>query len=177
MSDIVPRPDPTVLTTEALHREIAALREAVSGEALAARELVEEQFRGVQTQFDLIERANEKLGVADKTALAAALEAQKAAAAQAHASLVAAIEKMESGFTKQIDGVAAKIVSSVATIGGSLDDLRGRLDRGEGTVTGSDKTKSDSRSNVGMIVGIVMAAFGFLSLLITIAVFAMRFGS
>jgi len=46
-----PIPDPTVLTTEALRREVAGLKELVASDMFALRELLEEKISTVKTQL------------------------------------------------------------------------------------------------------------------------------
>src|SRR5580765_2317811 len=111
----VPVPDPTVLTTRQLQREIALSREMVELKADGVKELLEsriggieksigivvdrlrrvvdqvreeinrlqqlheEKFGSVQTMFVERDKRTEQLALADKTAIAAALQAQKEA--------------------------------------------------------------------------------------------------
>jgi chromosome segregation ATPase len=175
-----PDPDPTVLTTEALHREIATLqttieqqlqaaKDAVASDKTSARELVEEQFHAIQTQFELIEKAADKLAAADKTALAAALQAQKEAAAQTYANIVAVIEKSEAGFTKQIEGLIETIASSVKSLDEKITAVTSRLDRGDGKVSGTSEQRTDLRSNIAVMVGAIGLIIIVLQLIIALA--------
>lgn len=131
-TDLLPRPDPTTLTTEQLHREIAALAEVFN----AKMELQNEKFRGIDTQFAERDKRTEQLSLADKTAIAAALQAQKEAAGATYESITAAIAKSEVGFTKQIDGLGTLIASITAGFDSKISDLTARLDRGDGHGSG-----------------------------------------
>lgn len=73
--DFRPIPDPTLLTTEALTREINHLRE-----------LHEERFRSVQKQFDERDVREERSAKDSKDAIGAALAAQKEAVGKSEES-------------------------------------------------------------------------------------------
>ena len=93
-----PDPDPTILTTENLRREIANLKELLEtrlngndAARVAQHDLIkaeigilsnvtEQRFAGIETQFSERDKRTEQLSMADKTAIAAALQAQKEAA-------------------------------------------------------------------------------------------------
>src|ERR1019366_7915559 len=99
---IVPNPDPSTLTTDALHREVSSLTTLFNAHieaqeraidenkahgtevaqlradiALAKEETGRERFKSIETQFALRDTAADKLDIAGKTAIAAALQAQK----------------------------------------------------------------------------------------------------
>jgi hypothetical protein len=77
--DSRPVPDPTVLTTEALHREIRHLDELMATKLAAAEALTAERFRGMELLVQLVEnrRVEQKkdTSAAVDNALAAAKEA------------------------------------------------------------------------------------------------------
>ncbi len=218
---VVPIPDPTVLTTAQLYREISALREVFDTqlgtitrqisatevnrkEALLAasesiqrgldkaeksitvsidkvqndqrialtdaekrvnekfdakdkahdekinqlRMLNEEKFRSIETQFIERDKRTEQLSLADKTAIAAALQAQKEAAGATNESNKTAIAKSEVGFTKQIDQIGVQITAMVKSFDDKINDVKSRLDRGEGHSGGI-------RDGWGYVVGVI----------------------
>jgi hypothetical protein len=51
-----PVPDPTVLTTQALYREVSALQELIEQVVKGTREVIDQQFYKVEQQFELVER-------------------------------------------------------------------------------------------------------------------------
>lgn len=171
MAEIKPNPDPSTLTTDALHREIAALEELFDAKLKTLTDTDTEKFRGIETQFALRDTAAEKLAAADQKAIAAALQAQKEDAAARNESNAAAIAKSEAGFTKQIDGIGTLINTMTSSFDDKLTDLKSRLDRGDGRGLGQTDQRTDSRLNLGAGVTIIMAAFAFLSL--AIAAFAL----
>jgi len=90
----IPVPDPTQLTTDAVDRAKAELD--IRMEAL--RELIDQKFVGVATEFTMRD-----------IALAAAFKAAEAAVSQQNQSNQIAADKAQSAFTKQIDGLDEKI--------------------------------------------------------------------
>jgi RNA processing factor Prp31 len=90
----IPVPDPTQLTTDAVDRAKAELDIRIS----ALRELIDEKFKGVSTEFAMRD-----------IALSAAFKAAEAAVAQQNQSNTLAADKAASAFTKQIDGLDEKI--------------------------------------------------------------------
>ncbi len=198
-----PNPDPTILTTAALAREIANLKElfqtghndlrealqkqadanmSIVGTRLAgmdkAIELLQQQtnqapdfvrdqvgqlrdlhgerfssidtgleerdkrtaqsFDSINTQFQERDKRTEQLSLADKTAIAAALQAQKEAAGATNESNSVALAKMETNFTKLIEQGSTLVQSVSKNLDDKISDLKGRLDRGEGKVSVSD---------------------------------------
>jgi hypothetical protein len=115
---IIPNPDPSSLTTANLRHELLTLREFLLSNMQRIEEVHTERFKSIDTRFG-----------EGKTALDAALRAQKDTA-----------EKSEASFTKQMDGIQDSIKKSAEATGDRITDLRGRLDRGEGTHAGSAST-------------------------------------
>jgi hypothetical protein len=152
-----PIPDPTTLTTDQLRRELAALRDTVETRLDAMdkaaqlfhenltrvptdtdkqishlKELHEERFASIQTQFDERDVRSAASEDAAKVAVDAALQAQKEAAAAQNASNAAAITKSEAATVKQIDGILALLTSNSTALSDKIAVINGRLDRSEG---------------------------------------------
>src|SRR5580704_582819 len=96
------------------------------------------QFDGVQTQFTLLKQATEQLDLANKTAIAAALQAQKESAGETQKSSQAAIAKSETSTSEAIKALTASFNTAIAGITDRYNDLKGRMDRGEGKTSVSD---------------------------------------
>ncbi len=114
----IPIPDPSTLTTEQLRRELLSLREFLMKDMQRIEEVHTERFKSIDTRFG-----------EGKTALDAALRAQKDTA-----------EKSEASFTKQIDGIQDSIEKASSASADRIEDLKGRLDRGEGNTAGSSSS-------------------------------------
>lgn len=114
---IKPDPDPTLLTTQALLREIQNLREYFESKFAAAAELSASRLGGIDRRFIEQDTRITLLTENAKDAIAAALQAVKESG-----------NKTEAGFTKQIDGQNSKI-----------DDLKERVQLSEGTKRGGNE--------------------------------------
>jgi len=90
----IPVPDPTKLTTDAVDRA----KEELDIRLASLRELFDQKFIGVATEFTMRD-----------IALAAAFKAAEAAVAQQNQSNTLAADKAAASFTKQIDGLDEKI--------------------------------------------------------------------
>jgi hypothetical protein len=175
-----PVPDPTTLTTEQLRRELSALREILTArldgmdtatELLSAtvnrtptviqteishvRELMqeklsslggqaEEKFHSIELQFRERDVRTEQAAKAGKEALDAALLSAKELVAQQNEANRGEAGKTEQNFTKQIDAQAARI-----------DELKERIDRGEGSSSGVASAHTERRLDIGQIVAVV----------------------
>ncbi len=122
-----PIPDPTVLTTQALYREVAALKELIEQRiaavdtsiqaAIAARtELDLEIQRRTDLQFVLVEQQRVEQKADTKNAVDAALTAQKEA-----------IQKAENGTTKQIEQLQTSFKTEVDALRRSIDENKERI--------------------------------------------------
>jgi Trk K+ transport system NAD-binding subunit len=126
----IPIPDPTLLTTEQLRRELSNLRELMESKMSALADVHGERFKGVDARFS-----------AGETALAAALLSQKdLGAAHIHATTEAA-GKAEAAFTKQVDALGERI-----------SEIKERLDRGEGSSGGVRLAQTDTRASMGQLM-------------------------
>lgn len=128
-------------------RHIAELRgqvgrelERIGGQTAKLDEVSEERFRSIQTQFLLLKQATEQLDLANKTAIAAALQAQKESAGETQKSSQAAIQKSETSTAEQIKALTATFQTDTAGIKQQITDLKSRMDRGEGQSGVTDPT-------------------------------------
>jgi len=90
----VPVPDPTKLTTDAVDRAKQEIHHRIESQ----REIIDEKFKGVSTEFAMRD-----------IALAAAFKAAEAAVKQQNESNTLAADKAATAFTKQIDNLDEKI--------------------------------------------------------------------
>jgi hypothetical protein len=157
---LVPVPDPTLLTTAQLDREIRNLEAKIITRLDAmdmAAKILHEDYTRIPTELDrqikhLRELLEEKIGGAtektvsldrvvqtrlagSETALNAAMAAADKVTQKIEINFGAVMAEMKAGMTKQID-----------TIKESIDDLKGRLDRGEGISRGAIDNGTEQRS-------------------------------
>lgn len=169
-----PDPDPTLLTTENLRREIANLKDLLEAKVKGNHDLIvselrtqtsvtEERFKSIAIQFEERDRRTEQLSIADKTAIAAALQAQKEAAGATNESNAVALAKMENNFTGLIAQGQTLLQTVTENLRRDLSDVKTRLDTREGQSKG-----------IGDVFGWVVGAVG---LLIALAAIFIRHGS
>jgi hypothetical protein len=165
-----PDPDPTILTTENLRREIANLKDLLFAQVAASKDLViselnaeiavtQERFIGIATQFLERDKRTDQLSLADKTAVAAALQAAKEAVGAQNISNSVALTKMEDNFTKLIDQGQAQLQLMASNLDDKINDLKSRID----TKEGQSKGVGDAWGWVVGVIGILIA-FGTLLL-------------
>jgi DNA-directed RNA polymerase len=104
-----PVPDPTTLTTEALMREVAALKELITVQIDAQAALTDERFDRISTCIANIEqqRIEQKRDV--KEAVDAALASQKEAATKLEASTTKALEELSKTIAGEITSVRREV--------------------------------------------------------------------
>ncbi len=178
-SGSTPVPDPTILTTQQLVAAIAAVREiietrlnamdtatelnkaatdriphAIEHRVCELEKLHEEKFVGIEKQFKERDVRNDVTSGLNQKALDAALQAQKESAG-----------KTELSFTKQISDLTAQFQTQNKALDERLNDLKGRLDRGEGGYGGRKEEKSQGNWMLGLII---IAGMSFLGILVDI---------
>jgi hypothetical protein len=187
----VPVPDPTVLTTQQLLREIQLLRELLDvkndsvKDILSSRmdsiditiglieghlkgitegaanqisrlqELHNEKFESVQMMFMERDKRTEQLALADKTAIAAALQAQKEAVNAQNIANATAQTKTEAAFTKQIEQLQAIVNTITQSMEDKISDLKGRVDTSEAKKVGGSENWIAILGATGVIISII----------------------
>lgn len=182
-----PVPDPTILTTQQLDREINSLREvletrmagmdkaivllqaandkipsAVDEKIHSLREIQEEKFSSVQTQFKERDTRSEQTSKDSKVAVDAALQAAKEAVGEQNKSSALAIAKSETSTVKQIDQLGVLIQTTSKALDDKIADIKDRLTRIEGKGEGVDKSMVTQQAATNSTAYIVFAALGLL---------------
>jgi ABC-type Fe2+-enterobactin transport system substrate-binding protein len=119
-------PDPTLLTTQALLREIDGLKELLQSQLEALGAKWHEKFEAILKQLDMVEAQRIEQKQDTKTAVDAALQAQKEAVREQTTASERAIAKSETATTKQLEqlGTTLKTVED-----GLRRDINGVKDR------------------------------------------------
>lgn len=161
VGDRRPIPDPTILTTQQLNREIGALREIietrldgmdkaiellqtlnnhaqdfVKTEVSHLQTLHDEKFKSIQNQFIERDTRTEQTSRDSKVAVDAALQAAKEAVGEQNKSSALAIAKSEAATNKQLDGIGTLLNTTAGGLTDKIDDLRTRLTTIEGRSSG-----------------------------------------
>jgi DNA-directed RNA polymerase len=164
---IRPVPDPTLLTTEALHREALRL-EVLIGERIESLDtLIQEKFRSVDQQLDLVERQRVEQKSDTKAAVDAALTAQKEAVREQTLASEKAIQKSETSTTKQLEQITVTFTTALHGITTALEDIKERVSKIEAIKIGGNEAKTGLFALAGFIltvllIGGMIAAAGLL---------------
>ena len=157
----VPVPDPTVLTTAALLREIGALKElfevrfsamdgrlghmqltldqrgiAIRTELETLDKLFDEKLLRIQTQISERDAQTEKASRDVKSAVDAAFAAAKEAVGEQNKSNALSITKSETAFVKQVDAIVDIVNNNTKTTDDKINDIKERITMLEGRSTG-----------------------------------------
>jgi hypothetical protein len=162
-----PDPDPTLLTTAALLREIDQLKNLTRGWVDALQLLLEsrlqdlekffdarqsllverfsvvnQQFESIKVQFAERDTRTEQTAAGVKIAVDAALQAAKEAVAEQNRSFALATGKSETATMKQIDALGLAIQTANKGLDDKIADMKDRLTRIEGMDLGSARSHS-----------------------------------
>jgi hypothetical protein len=135
----------------------------------------EERFVRIDQSFIERDRRTDQLTLASSTAIAAALQAQKEAAGETQKSSSAAIAKSEAATGESIKQLQTLFQTSIAGLSNRIDDVKSRLDKGEGSGLGSREAVLDhrweKRDNREETVSYRGALYGIIGIVIAIGSF------
>lgn len=140
--DRKPVPDPTALTTEALHREIAILHDRLLVKIAHLSEVMKIQFDGVDKGFLGMADRTQEQKLDTKAALDAALQSAKDAVALQTVASDRAIAKSEAATTKQIDALAVALQKAVDALEGRITDAKENTNKLEIRVGQQEQVKT-----------------------------------
>lgn len=169
----VPVPDPTLLTTQALMREIAGLKELVFSRLDSSDQLTQERFRGVERQFSERDTRTTQSEVASKEAIAAALQAAKEAVGEQAKNFTLSIDKSETATVKQIDAVKQNSETAIAGATSQINDLKERTTRIESLGIGVATQKTESSNSTSLMFagfGVLVGVSGLVVAAISLAI-------
>lgn len=132
---------------------------------------IETRFDGVGTQFVERDKRVEQLSLADKTAINAALAAQEKQAIAQNESNSAANTKMEGNFAKLIEQGQEFLLEYRRNTEAQINDLKSRLDKGEGTTRGADRATDRTASIIGLAIAASVAVVAVLGGIIGMVVY------
>lgn len=174
---LTPVPDPTILSTEALHREIRHLREQIEARLDGMKDVTDERFTSVSQRFTERDIRSEREARDNKVAVDAAFAAQKEAAAKQDEANQKAIDKSEKATDEKIVRLEQLFRTTTDALGDKIDDDRRRQSILELAVngqvqnrTGGQEQKSEFRSTTAALVGIAGLAVVIITFVINYAV-------
>jgi hypothetical protein len=143
-----PVPDPTVLTTEALRREVDALqvlveqrigslKELLQSEILSAKDYCSSQFEHIEQRLGRVEALRLEQKADMKAAVDAALTAQKEAVREQSESFGLAVAKSEAATAKAIEQLSLTTTTARDELRRGIDDAKERIADVERTLRGS----------------------------------------
>jgi hypothetical protein len=126
------------------------------------QELTDVKFNGIQVQFVERDVRTDQTARDAKTAVDAALQAQKEQAGKQADTFSEATLKSEQQFTKQIDQQGELLRTATKGLEDKINDLKDRFNRGEGVSVGQTTTRLESQSvtrdNYGLVFAVIGAA-------------------
>jgi cation transport regulator ChaB len=138
------------------------------------RELHQEKFESIQTQFTERDTRTEQTSRDSKVAVDAALQAAKEAVGEQNKSSALAIAKSEAATTKQIDQLGQTIQAGTAGIGVQINDIKERLtrieseDRGQKAAVTTQQTSNTSLVGIiGLVIGTLIGIGGLITAFLT----------
>jgi hypothetical protein len=130
------------------------------------RDIYDERFQSVAKQFTERDVRTDQAATASASALAAALQAAKEAVFEQAQAAAKAAEKTELSFTKQIDQIQLQIKTIGDGFSDRIAELKERIDRGEGSDSGSARQRNETRLNTGTVVSLGLLALSVVTFII-----------
>ena len=152
LTGLTPVPDPTVLTTQQLLREMAKQDASLQKELTAFHQLMDEKFRSVDQQLQLVERQRVEQKSDTKAAVDAALTAQKEAVKEQTTATDKAIEKTEKGTNEQLKQITINFNASMTNLQDIINDVKERLTKIESFRIGDSENKSGNQATAAIAV-------------------------
>jgi hypothetical protein len=118
-------------------KAVAAAEAVGNAERKSLEAVMVEKFAGVNTQFIERDKRTEQLTIANSTAIAAALQAQKEAVGEQNKAFSEATDKSNKATAEAINQLQTLFNSNIASLTTQLNDTKSRLDRAEGQKGGS----------------------------------------
>jgi hypothetical protein len=163
-----PRPDPTVLTTAQLLRELAALRELLETRVDALDRLLSRRMddadKAIQAALVSAEKAVTKAEVASEKRFEGVNEFRKALADQTSTFIPRA------EYDAAHASLADRVTANAERVAALELRLTSRLDRGEGSDAGAAGQRGEQRLNMSQVI----AALGFLAAVITLILYVTK---
>jgi hypothetical protein len=150
-----PVPDPTVLTTEALMREIGALRELMTTLLAGEQRITEEKFRSIDTQFEMVERQRVEQKKDTKDAVDAALAAAKEAVREQTTASERSIAKSETATAEQLKQLGTTFTTAIDSLRRDNDDLKARTGKIESIKEGAKESNATLYAVLGLAIAVI----------------------
>jgi hypothetical protein len=177
-----PKPDPTVLTTEALLREISALRTLIDQRISATESLFETKIllgreggAGLKelltSKIDDLEKMLGERYATQTKALDAAFVAQQTAVATQFEASEKAIEKANAATEKRFDSMSELLSQQSLSLDRRITEIKTIVDKGftgvETRQVGIGEKREDSRANVAIMISVGVGVLSIIAMFVT----------
>ena len=156
---LLPVPDPTVLTTAALVREVEALKELIELRFDAQSTLIQAKLDALDRLYDSkigsIQQQAEQRAKDSSLAIDAALKAAKEAVGAQNESNTKAIAKSEGSVDKQLDAIGVIVKTATASIDSRLTELKDRITAMENRSIGAGGQRQDTQQGWSFLFGVI----------------------
>jgi chromosome segregation ATPase len=139
-------------------KAVSAAESVLGARREALEAVMVEKFAGVNTQFVERDKRTEQLTIANSTAIAAALQAQKEAVNEQNRASSEAIDKSNKQTAEAITQLQTLFQSNIGSLSNQLNDLKSRIDRSEGQKGGTGDTYNFIFAAIGA-GGVLVAIF------------------
>jgi hypothetical protein len=163
-----PVPDPTVLTTEQLLREITTLKELMNVTLGGYEAVCLEKFASVKDQLGHFERQRIEQKKDTKDAVDAALAAAKEAVKEQTIASQLSIGKSEGSTKEQLGQLSTTFTTAQRASSDALAGLTTRVERIENARTALAEQKTDTRAGTGTLIAVGALVIGLLSFVMTL---------
>lgn len=143
---------------EVAHQDLVRVPTEVEKAVQTLKELHDEKFDSVKQQFAERDVRVEQSARDTKTAVDAALAAQEKAVGKQNEAFTVATQKSDDQFTKQIDQQGELLRTEVRGMQVQLNELKDRMNRGEGRGEGVEKRTTDTRGSMGLLIALAAVA-------------------
>jgi hypothetical protein len=157
-----------------MDRQVTHLREFMVARIESTQVARDERFHSIDLQFRERDTRTDQSSRDSKVAVDAALQAAKEAVGEQNKSSALAIAKSETSTTKQIDQLQTLIQTNNDATNDKINDIKARLDRGEGLTRGGDQNRSEKRLDSGLAAAIAGVCVTMLSVAVAIGLFALK---
>jgi hypothetical protein len=137
-------------TPTEIQKQIAHLKELLEFRLDAGEKIALTRLAGIEQQFAERDIRTDQAGTAAGEALKAALQAAKEAVFEQAQAADKAAAKTEQSFTEQIKQSGLRIDTVAQGLGARVDEIKERLDRGEGAGQGHAATVTDTRADAAL---------------------------
>lgn len=133
------------------------------------RELMDERFVSIETQFKERDTRQERESRDNKVAVDAAFAAQKEAAAKQEETFSKSIDKSELATAETISKLQALTTTQDKGLSDKIDDLKERVQRIESLKAGAVESVRDHRESNGTLIAIAGLALSAVVVVVTLA--------